>query len=348
MTHIVFYDAKTYDISSFEAHNRDGRFTFTFISDRISLHNTALARGADAVCLFVNDQVDEKIAAALKEQGVDTIVLRSAGYNNIDLKAVYEQRIHVLRVPAYSPYAVAEHAAALIMTLNRKTHKAYNRTRESNFNIAGLTGFDLHGKRAGIIGAGKIGKIMIQIMRGFGMYVSVFDRYEDEKLKQDPMITYCELPELYRSSEIISLHCPLTPETHHLIDREAVSMMKDGVMLINTSRGQLIDTAALLEGLKDKKIGAAGLDVYEEESEYFFHDYSLSHIQDDQLARLLSFNNVLITSHQGFLTQEALDNIAETTLKNVDAARSEESPLTNEICYRCGGECRKKTTGRCF
>ncbi|MCF7934315.1 MAG: 2-hydroxyacid dehydrogenase [Spirochaetia bacterium] len=347
MITIVCYDAQPYDTASFDRHADDDRFKIVYVGDRISPANTALAHGADAVCLFVNDRVDEAVARSLAEHGVHLIALRSAGYNNIDLKAVYHHRIHVVRVPAYSPYAVAEHAAALIMTLNRKTHKAYNRTRESNFSITGLTGFDLHGKTVGIIGAGRIGRIMISIMRGFGTEVLVHDRHEPEELKSDPHISFVELPELYRRSDIISLHCPLTEQTHHLIDEEAVAMMKDQVMVINTSRGQLIDTTALVRGLKSRKIGAAGLDVYEEESEFFFHDYSLSYVHDDQLARLLSFNNVLVTSHQGFLTAEALDNIAQTTLSNI-SDYVQGSPLEHEICYRCDGPCLKSTHGRCF
>ena len=344
---IVFYDAKPYDIESFEAIADQGEFRFSFVTDRLRPDTASLMYGADAVCLFVNDQVTEETAELIASYGIRLIALRCAGYNNIDLKAVYSRKIHVVRVPAYSPHAVAEHAAALLMALNRKTHKAYNRTRESNFNIAGLTGFDLHGKKVGIIGAGRIGRVMISIMRGFGTKLLIHDRYRDPALLEDPMVSYVELPELYAESDIISLHCPLTDGTYHMINREAIGKMKQGVILINTSRGQLIDTAALLEGLKSEKVGGAGLDVYEEESEYFFHDYSLSHIDDDQLARLLSFNNVLITSHQGFLTREALANIAQTTVENLRAYFSD-APLPNEVCYRCESGCVKEEKGRCF
>ncbi len=344
---IVFFDAKPYDIESFESHLDPKEFSLSFVSDRLSEHTASMMYGADAISLFVNDQVTEEIAELIDSYNIKLIALRCAGYNNIDLKAVYARKIHVVRVPAYSPYAVAEHATALLMALNRKTHKAYNRTRESNFNISGLTGFDLHGKTIGVIGAGKIGRVMVAIMKGFGTQVLIHDRYEDPELASDPQITFTDLDTLYSSSDIISLHCPLTDGTHHLIDERSLSLMKDGVILINTSRGQLIKTSALVEGLKTGKIGGAGLDVYEEESEYFFHDYSLSHIDDDNLARLLSFNNVLITSHQAFLTHEALTNIAETTYENLRAYFNER-PLANEVCYRCDTTCVKETTGRCF
>lgn len=347
MAKIVCFDTKSYDIETFNAANSAFGFDITYIHDRLTAGTVALAQGADAVCLFVHDAVDSELARQLAASGVSHIALRSAGYNHIDLKSVYDHKIHVTRVPAYSPYAVAEHAAALLLTLIRKTHKAYNRTRESNFNITGLTGFDLHGKTAGVIGAGKIGRIMIRILRGFGMNVLVADHYHDSVFEDETGCRFTSVEEIYSTSDIISLHCPLTPDTHHMISREAIHSMKKGVIIINTSRGMLIDTLALIEGLKEGQIGGAGLDVYEEENEYFFHDFSMTHIDDDQLARLLSFNNVLITSHQAFLTQEALQNIAETTLQNI-ADFLEEKPLKNEICYRCGGDCKKELQGRCF
>ncbi len=344
---IVFFDAKPYDIESFESHLDPELYSLSFVSDRLSENTASMMYGADAISLFVNDKVTEEIAKLIDSYNITLIALRCAGYNNIDLKAVYDRHIHVVRVPAYSPYAVAEHATALLMALNRKTHKAYNRTRESNFNISGLTGFDLHGKTVGVIGAGKIGRIMVSIMKGFGTEILIHDRYEDPVLAADPQISFTDLETLYKRSDIITLHCPLTEGTYHLIDEKALNLMKDKVILINTSRGQLIKTSALVEGLKTEKIGGAGLDVYEEESQYFFHDYSLSHIDDDNLARLLSFNNVLITSHQAFLTKEALTNIAMTTFENLKAFFGG-APLANEVCYRCDKECVKETKGRCF
>jgi D-lactate dehydrogenase len=295
----------------------------------------------------VNDRVTPEIADALYENGVRLVALRAAGYNNIDLEAVYE-KIHVVRVPSYSPHAVAEHAAALILCLNRKIHKAYYRTRDNNFNINGLLGFDLHGKTAGVIGTGQIGKIMIRILRGFGMRVLAYDLYPDEAFSRETGCQYAALPRLYAESDVISLHCPLTAETRHLVNAESLSRMKRGVMLINTGRGHLIDTQALIDALKNGKVGAAGLDVYEEESEYFFEDFSSTLITDDVLARLLSFHNVLITSHQGFFTREALRNIACTTLENIRDF-FENKPLRNEICYRCKKDfCRKAEKGACF
>ncbi len=242
--------------------------------------------------------------------------MRSAGYNNVDLKAAY-QSIHVVRVPAYSPYAVAEHAVALMLSLNRKIHRAYYRIRDGNFSINGLLGFDMHQKTLGVIGLGKIGKCLINIAFGFGMKVVVYDKFEDENYAKEKAFQYVSLEELYKESDIISLHCPLNSETNHLINQESIREMKKGVMIINTGRGKLIKTEALIEGLKNGMVGSAGLDVYEEESEYFFEDFSDSMIEDDVLARLLTFPNVLITSHQGFFTKEALGNIAKTTLENI-------------------------------
>jgi D-lactate dehydrogenase len=266
----------------------------------------------------------------------------------VDFDVVFN-RLHVVRVPAYSPHAVAEHAAALILSLNRKTHKAYYRVRDGNFNINGFLGFDMHGKTVGIIGTGKIGRCLIQILQGFGMHVLAFDTFPDQDYARDRRFTYVDLHELFARSDVISLHCPLTPETRYMINAQTISTFKDGVMLINTGRGPLIDTKALIDGLKSGKIGAAGLDVYEEESDYFFEDRSADMITDDVLARLLTFPNVLVTSHQGFFTVEALYNIAHTTLNNLKEY-FEHGTLTNEICYRCQEVCPKdKTQGQpCF
>lgn len=347
MKRIAFFDTKPYDRRSFEAQLDEGEFEIAFFEARLSHRTADLVKGFDGVCAFVNDTIDEKVIEILKRENIGVVAMRCAGYNNVNLKAAYEG-VHILRVPAYSPYAVAEHAMALILSLNRRTHKSYLRTRESNFALAGLEGFDLHGKSAGVIGTGKIGRVMISILKGFGMNILAHDPYPDQDFARREGFTYVDLKTLYSRSDIISLHCPLTKETHHLIDADALTAMKPGVMIINTSRGGLIDTQALVEGLKSGKIGHAGLDVYEEEGDYFFEDLSGEIISDDILARLLTFPNVLITAHQGFFTREALANIAETTLGNFRAYFSG-APLENEVCYRCDRpECRKETTGRCF
>lgn len=282
----------------------------------------------------------------ITKSGVEIISLRCAGFNNVDFKAAYN-KIHVVRVPAYSPYAVAEHAVALIMSLNRKTYRAYTRTRDGNFSINGLLGFDMHNKTAGVVGTGKIGKCLISILKGFGMNVLVSDPYPDEIYAKETGVEYVSLKEIYKQSNIISLHCPLTKETEHMISASEIEQMKTGVMIINTSRGKLLDTKALIEGLKSGKIGAAGLDVYEEESGYFFEDKSSEFINDDVLARLLTFPNVLMTSHQAFLTKEALQSIALTTLENFKEF-FEGGYLKNVICYKCNKPCIKKLNKRCF
>jgi D-lactate dehydrogenase len=346
---IAFFDSKQYDMDSFDRTNADFHYEFKYYKEHISLDTLPLTKGADVVCLFVNDNVTGDMIRVMKENGVKLIALRCAGYNNIDLQAAYEN-IPVVRVPAYSPYAVAEHAVALILTLNRKTHKAYIRTRDNNFTINGFTGFDLFGKTAGIIGTGRIGFILINILKGFGMNVLAFDAFPNQAEAQSRGFTYTDLDTIYRESDIISLHCPLTKETEYLINEKSIAKMKDDVMIINTSRGKLIDTKALIRGLKTAKIGYAGLDVYEEEHEYFFEDFSTEILNDDILARLLTFPNVLITSHQAFFTKEALANIAGTTLDNIRRF-FENGDLPNEICYRCGqptGKCKKTETGRCF
>lgn len=347
---VALFDAKPYDVEFFERGNASRGFALKFFGERLSRDTVFMASGHDAVCAFVNDVMDAPVVESLHGMGVKLIALRCAGYNNVDFKSCFG-RMHVVRVPAYSPYAVAEHAVALMLTLNRKTHRAYSRIRDNNFSIAGLLGFDMHGKTAGIVGAGKIGGVLAGILKGFGMRVLVFDPSATAE-----SIVACggepaSLDELYKLSDIISLHCPLTPETKHMINAAAISKMKRGVMLINTSRGALVDTPALIAGLKSRHIGSAGLDVYEEESEYFFQDKSDTVVTDDILARLLSFNNVLVTSHQGFFTTEALTNIASTTLDNI-AGFFAGKPLSNEICYRCSppGKCPKQASGqvRCF
>ena len=343
---ILFYDAKPYDWKVFDEVNKDYGFKIEYFNGHLNNSTASLSKGYNSVCAFVNDRVDRKNINTLKDCGVELIALRSAGYNNVDLKAAY-QSIHVVRVPAYSPYAVAEHAVALMLSLNRKIHRAYYRIRDGNFSINGLLGFDMHQKTLGVIGLGKIGKCLINIAFGFGMKVVVYDKFEDENYAKEKAFQYVSLEELYKASDIISLHCPLNSETNHLINQESIREMKKGVMIINTGRGKLIKTEALIEGLKNGMVGSAGLDVYEEESEYFFEDFSDSMIEDDVLARLLTFPNVLITSHQGFFTKEALGNIAKTTLENIKEY-FEGGFLKNEICYQCDQECRKKQKKRCF
>lgn len=329
-TKIAFFGTKPYDRESFDRTNEAFGFDIRYYKGHLTAESAVLAKDAGAVCIFVNDTADAAVIGALREQGVPLIALRCAGFNNVDLDAAARDGIKVVRVPAYSPYAVAEHAVALMLALNRKIHRAYWRTRDGNFSLHGLMGFDMHGKTAGIIGTGKIAKILVGILRGFGMEVLGYDPYPDEAFAREAGMKYVPLDELYRRSDIISLHCPLTEQTRYMIDERAIGLMKSGVIIINTGRGQLIHTNALIEGLKEKKIGAAGLDVYEEEGEYFYEDKSDKIIDDDVLARLLSFNNVIVTSHQGFFTQEALANIAETTLSNIRDF-VERKPLANEV-----------------
>ncbi len=331
---VAFFDAKPYDIESFNELNRAYGFTIKYFKFHLTPDNVVLVHGYDAVIIFVNDTIDAEMIMKLKEYGVKLIALRSAGFNNVDLKAALNN-ISVVRVPAYSPHAIAEHTVALMLTLNRKVHRAYFRTRDTNFALNGLLGFDMYGKTAGVIGTGRIGKVLVGILRGFGMEVLLNDMYPDEAFAAETGSRYTSLEEVYRSSDIISLNCPLTRETEYMINSSTIAMMKKGVMLINTGRGKLIRTADLIEGLKSGQIGSAGLDVYEEESQFFFEDLSDRVLADDVLARLLTFNNVIITSHQGFFTREAIRNIAETTLKNIDdffAGRK----LVNEVCFNCG------------
>ena len=343
---IAFFDAKPYDIEFFTAAAASAEVEIKFLKPRLSADTVRLAEGFNTVCAFVNDRLDAAVLDHLEASGVKLVALRCAGYNQVDLQSAYG-RIHVVRVPAYSPHAVAEHAVALLLTLNRKTHRAFGRTREGNFALQGLLGMDLFEKTAGVVGTGKIGRIMAGILKGFGMRVLAHDPMPDPAWAQSAGVELVELNELYRASDVISLHCPLTPQTRHMINAEAIGRMKPGVLLINTGRGRLIDTPALIAGLKSRRVGGAGLDVYEEEEKYFFEDFSSAMVDDDVLARLLTFPNVLITSHQAFFTREALAQIAHTTLSNVQAFWAG-APLVNEICYQCSDSCRHKTEGRCF
>lgn len=314
---ICFFGSQPYDESSFKEANKNYDLDLVFYKGNLNHNNIILAKECDAVCVFVNDTVDREIITKLAKYGVKLIALRCAGFNNVDLDAAAEYNIRVVRVPAYSPFAVAEHTVALMLALNRRIPRATWRTRDGNFSLHGLLGFDMHGKTAGIIGTGRIAKILITILKGFGLNILAYDLYPDTTFAQENDIKYVTLDELYKEADIISLHCPLTEETKYLINDYSISKMKDGVMIINTGRGQLINTNALIAGLKSKKVGWAGLDVYEEEGDYFYQDKSESIIDDDVLARLLSFNNVIVTSHQAFFTKEALNNISHTTLTNI-------------------------------
>ena len=342
---IAFFDAKSYDMPGFNRYIEDTDLEIKYFETHLNEDTVSLAAGFDGVCVFVNDIVNKKVVDKLYEMGVRVIALRCAGFNNVDTKACFG-KLHVYRVPAYSPYAVAEHAMAMLLTVNRKTHKAYNRTREFNFSLAGLSGFDLHGKTVGIIGTGKIGRIFADICKGFGMKILAYDKFPAANSGME----YVELEDLFRRSDIISLHCPLTEETHHLINDDAVEIMKPGTVIVNTSRGGLIDTESLINGIKVGIIGAACLDVYEEEGDLFYEDFSGHIVQDDKLVRLIAMPNVLVTSHQAFLTSEALDNIASTTVDNLQKFfRGEGNPDT-EVCYGCGRQedCRKKRHVKCF
>lgn len=344
MKKIAFYDTKPYDKLWMDKLKGEYGLSIKYYESKLNADTAALAKGFDGVVAFVNDTIDAAVISSLCSYGIHILALRSAGYNNVDFKAAYD-RVHIVRVPAYSPYAVAEHAMALLLSLNRKIHRAYNRTRDFNFNISGLTGFDLYGKTIGVIGTGKIGRIFINICRGFGLKVIASDPFPAD----DIGVEYMTVEELLRKSDVISLHCPLSAETHHLLDKEALSITKRGVYIINTSRGALIDSEALLTAIKEGRIGGAGLDVYEEESDLFFEDFSNTIIQDDKLARLVSMPNVLITSHQGFLTAEALENIARVTLGNLKEY-FEIGDLHNEICYQCEKRpsCPKDHKRPCF
>lgn len=315
--HCALYDTKPYDRDFFSRASAGSPLEWRFHEFRLGVDTALTARGATAVCVFVNDTLDRPCLEALAGHGVRLIALRCAGFNNIDLPAARSLGLGVVRVPAYSPEAVAEHAVALLLTLNRKTHRAYNRVREHNFSLNGLVGFDLHGRTAGIVGTGKIGKITAQIFKGFGMEVLVYDLYPDAPWAAEHGATYTGLEDLLARADVVSLHTPLTPETHYLINERSLATMKEGAYLLNTSRGGLIDTGALIEALKQGKLGGVALDVYEIEEGVFFEDLSHEVLQDDDLARLVSFPNVLVTSHQGFLTEEALSEIARVTTENL-------------------------------
>ncbi len=342
---IAFFDTKPYDKPSFEEFGTKADVEFKFFEAKLNEDTVELAQGFDGVCVFVNDIVNAAVIDRLYEMGVKVIALRCAGYNNVDVKHAFG-KIHVLRVPAYSPYAVAEHAIAMLLTSIRRIHKAYIRTRDFNFSLSGMTGFDLHGKTVGVIGTGKIGRVFINICRGFGMKVLAYDKYPIDGLDDGNDVRYVALDELLEKSDIISLHCPLTEDTYHIIDEAAIERCKKGVVIINTSRGALVNAEALLAGIKSRKVGAACLDVYEEESDFFFEDFSGHILEDDTLARLISMPNVIVTSHQAFLTEEALSSIAETTVDNL-ANFFISNDCKNEVCYRCGrtDDCRQ---GKCF
>ncbi len=326
---IAFFDTKPYDKESFDEINKNYGFEITYFKSHLTKDNIVLANGYDGIVIFVNDVIDREMINILAGYGVKLIALRCSGFNNVDIKAA-QDKITIVRVPAYSPQAIAEHTVALMMTLNRKIHRAYFRTRDSNFSLQGLMGFDMYKKTAGVIGTGKIGKALIRILRGFEMNVLAYDPFPDEEFVEKTGAKYTSLDELFPHSDIISLNCPLTKETEYLINKSTIDKMKPGVMLINTGRGKLIKTADLIKGLKKGKVGSAGLDVYEEESRYFFEDLSDRVLTDDILARLLTFNNVIITSHQGFFTKEAMYNIAETTMNNIrDYFKDKE--LVNEV-----------------
>lgn len=308
---LAFFDAKTYDMPGFNACAQGTELEIKYFETRLNEDTVSLAAGYDAVCVFVNDTVNAAVVEKLYGYGIRLIVLRCAGFNNVDMAAC-QGKIRVFRVPAYSPHAVAEHAMALLLTINRRTHKAYIRTRDFNFSLQGFVGFDLYGKTVGIVGTGKIGRVFADICKGFGMKVLAYDKFPNP----DSGLTYVTMEELFRKSDIISLHCPLTEETKHLINADSIEKMKKGVTIVNTSRGALINTEDLIQGIKQKKVGAACLDVYEEEGDFFYEDYSGHVVQDDKLVRLIAMPNVIVSSHQAFLTQEALDNIAATTVDN--------------------------------
>ena len=333
MKKIAFFDAKPYDKIWFDRQNRN--YEITYFEEKLNQHTARFTEQFDGVCAFVNDDINSAAIDRMWKNGIRILALRCAGYSNVDVRAAYG-KIHIARVPAYSPHAVAEHAAALLLTLNRKLHKAYNRTRDFNFSLNGLTGIDLYGKTAGIIGAGKIGRTFGTICRGFGMHTVAYDPFPSP----DGELEYLPLDELLAHSDVLSLHCPLNDKTHHLLNESAFRQMKKGCLLINTSRGALVETAALLNALNDGTLRGAGLDVYEEEAEWFFEDFSNQIITDNALSLLVSKPNVILTSHQAFLTEEALKNIADTTLQNLDEFFSGK-PMRYEI----GGNSFSEKTG---
>lgn len=327
---VAFFSTKTYDKEFMNRANAQHDHQLTYFDTSLEASTAILAHDYEAVCIFVNDKANEDTLQKLHQQGIRLIALRCAGFNNVDLKVAQELGIRVVRVPAYSPYAVAEHALAMILTLNRKTHLAYERVRNGNFSLERLMGFDLYGKTVGVIGTGKIGQIFADNMHGLGCRVLAYDPYPDQEFEQEGKVKYVPLDELLKASDVISLHCPLTPESHYMINEEAIHKMKDEVMLINTSRGGLIDTKEVIKALKYGKIGYLGLDVYEQEENLFFQDLSGHIIQDDDISRLMTFPNVLITSHQAFFTENAMTNIADTTMQNISDFE-EGKVLKNEV-----------------
>lgn len=342
---IAFFDAKPYDRPSFDHYAEKNGIKIKYFETKLNEDTVSLASGSDAVCVFVNDTVNAAVIDRLCELGIKVVALRCAGFNNVDMKYAFG-KIHVLRVPAYSPYAVAEHTMAMLLTSVRRIHKAYIRTRDFNFSLAGMTGFDLHGKTVGVIGTGRIGRVFIDICRGFGMKVLAYDKFPAKDLDNGDTIRYVTLDELFGNSDVISLHCPLTEETYHIIDEGSLSKCKRGVIILNTSRGALVDAEALLAEIKSRKVGAACLDVYEEESDLFFEDFSGHILEDDVLARLISMPNVIVSSHQAFLTEEALSNIAETTVENL-ITFFDKGQCQNELCYR-GESAQDCKDGKCF
>ncbi len=325
---LAFFDTKPYDIPGFDRYGIPAGIEIKYYEPNLDEDTVSLAAGFDAVCVFVNDTVNAQVVQQLYQMGVKAIVLRCAGFNNVDIRAC-RGKLRVFRVPAYSPHAVAEHAMALLLTINRRTHKAYIRTREFNFSLQGLAGFDLYGKTVGIIGTGKIGRVFADICKGFGMHILAYDKFP----AADSGLTYVELPELFAKSDIISLHCPLTEDTRHMINAASIAQMKTGVTIINTSRGGLVNTEDLINGIKDKKVGAACLDVYEEEGDFFYEDFSGHIVRDDKLVRLIAMPNVIVTSHQAFLTEEALDNIAATTINNLVQFFAGTPDTATEVVY---------------
>lgn len=332
MIKIAFFDTKEYDQKLFNEYNEKYGYEITYLESKLNKETAPLARGFDAICIFVNDLVDKETIQILKESGVKLIALRCAGFNNVDIQYI-DDTIKVVRVPAYSPYAVAEHAVALLLSIDRKIYKAYQRTKKYNFTLNGLLGFDIHGKTVGVIGTGKIGKVFCQIMKGFGTRVIAYDVYKDEQAAKEIGYEYVTLEELLKESDIVSLHCPLTDDTYKILNRDTMSNMKKGVYIINTSRGKLIDTDSLIKKLEEGQIGGLGLDVYEDEEEFFLNDMSNSYIRDKDLSILLSMPNVVITSHQAFFTKEALNKIASDTFENIKDV-FEKGSSVNEIKFK--------------
>jgi D-lactate dehydrogenase len=327
---VAVFSTKSYDKEYLDKANARSKHELVYFESSLKLKSVKLAENYDAVCVFVNDVISQEVIESLAKLNVKLILLRCAGFNNVDIASACVNNLKVLRVPAYSPTTVAEHAVALILTLNRKTHKAYNRVREGNFSIERLIGFELSGKTVGVIGTGRIGAAFATIMKGFGCKVIAFDSYPNEKLK-DTILTYLPIDEVLKLSDIISLHCPLTPETHHLINKESLGLMKNGVMLINTSRGKLIDTDAAIDALKEGRLGYLGIDVYEQEEKLFYKDLSEMIIRDDKISLLMTFPNVLVTAHQAYFSDTALNQIAQTTIQNLTDFENGQINVANEV-----------------